>query len=149
MKRTEDPSDASGTPLLSSRAQGRLSLALLALLVAGAGAVAFTTLVEGAPTKDDPGFIDVIFASSITVAATRAAIVFAAGYVAASVVGLVLARRWLIRFGPVEASELAVQAERRIAELELEQLRHELEDSKRQMRKAGSHAGEGTGQEGS
>lgn len=111
MERTQEPREAAGASLLSSRVQGRLSLALLAALVACATGVAAEAVTNGVPHNSDPSFLDVIFSSVITVAAVRVALLFAGGYVVASVIGLVLARRWLTRIGAVEISPPSFESE--------------------------------------
>ena len=58
-----------------------------------------------APGPEQPGFIDTVLASRAVVAAIRISIVFAALFVALSVVALIVQRRWLARVGPVEVSE--------------------------------------------
>jgi hypothetical protein len=58
-----------------------------------------------APTPAQPDFIDTVLASRAAVAAIRISIVFAALFVALSVVALIAQRRWLTRLGPVEVSE--------------------------------------------
>ena len=55
--------------------------------------------------KQNPSFIDIIFQSEPTVFVARLLFVILAIYVVVSVVGLIWNRRWLIRIGPLEASE--------------------------------------------
>ncbi len=52
------------------------------------------------PASKNPSFVDDIFASRVVVLSVRIALMFAAGYVVISVVGLIIGRRWLTQVGP-------------------------------------------------
>ena len=77
---------------------------LIALILVLSLATADAVLAP-APAPKQPDFIDTILASQAVVAAIRLAIVFAAMFVVLSVAGLTAQRRWLVRVGPVEASD--------------------------------------------
>jgi uncharacterized protein YlxW (UPF0749 family) len=62
-------------------------------------------VLSPAPVPTHPDFIDTVFASRAVVVAIRIALVFAALFVALSVIALITQRRWLTRVGPVEVSE--------------------------------------------
>ena len=57
------------------------------------------------PTSKNPSFVDNLFDSRPVLLFVRIALMFAAGYVVISVVGLILGRRWLAEVGPFKASE--------------------------------------------
>jgi hypothetical protein len=73
------------------------------LLTASLG-IADATLAP-TPTPTRPDFVDTILASRAVVVAIRVAVVFAAIFVALSVVALIARRQWLTRVGPVEVSD--------------------------------------------
>ncbi len=52
------------------------------------------------PTTKNPSFVDSIFDSRIVILVVRVALMFAAGYIVISVVGLIVGRRWLSKLGP-------------------------------------------------
>ena len=62
-------------------------------------------VLSPAPAPTHPDFIDTVLASRAVVAAIRIALIFAALFVALSVMALIVQRRWLTRVGPVEVSE--------------------------------------------
>jgi hypothetical protein len=95
----------------------RPRVAAAALILVISLAVADAALAP-APAPEQPDFIDTILASWAVVVALRIAVVFAALFVALSVVALIAQRRWLTRLGPVEVSG-------RVSELEAENQRHE------------------------
>ncbi len=64
------------------------------------------------PTTKNPSFVDNIFDSRVVILLIRVALIFAAGYVVISVVGLVVERRWLAQLGPFKASEPIARVER-------------------------------------
>jgi hypothetical protein len=70
------------------------------------------------PESKNPTFIDDIFASRIVVLFVRVALMFAAGYVVISVIGLIIGRRWLSELGPFKASEPIERLERGAEALE-------------------------------
>jgi hypothetical protein len=74
------------------------------------------------PRSAHPDFIDAVLASRAVVSAIRIAIIFAAIFVALSVIALAAQRRWLTRLGPVEVSEEVAGFR-----LEIRQLEGELE----------------------
>jgi hypothetical protein len=68
------------------------------------------------PEKENPGFLDAIFANHLVVFAARLVLfslalvlAFAAGYTIVSIVQWVRQRRWLARAGPFEVSREAVE----------------------------------------
>jgi hypothetical protein len=81
------------------------------------------------PVSTQPDFIDTVLASRAAVAAIRIAIVFAALFVALSVIALTAQRRWLTRVGPVEVSaELSgLRVEIQPLEEELEAVREDMD----------------------
>lgn len=58
------------------------------------------------PVPEHPGFIDAVLASRAVMAAVRLAIVLAGAYIVISVIALITQRRWVIRVGPVQVSEI-------------------------------------------
>ncbi len=78
---------------------------LLALLATGIVFAVIGIYPHKLPTENNPSFVDEIFASRVVILATRIAVMFAATYVAASVVGLIASRRWLSQLGPFKASD--------------------------------------------
>jgi hypothetical protein len=86
-------------------------VALLALVAAAALAVA-QIYPNQLPTTKSPSFVDNIFDSRVVILLIRVALIFAAGYVVISVVGLIVGRRWLAELGPFKASEPIARLER-------------------------------------
>jgi hypothetical protein len=88
----------------------------LVFAIAAADAVLAPT-----PASKEPGFIDTVLASRAVVASIRIATIFAAMFVALSVVALIARRQWLTRVGPVEVSEkvTSLAGEKRHLEKEL------------------------------
>jgi hypothetical protein len=84
---------------------------LLALGVAAILAVA-QIYPSQLPTTKNPSFVDNIFDSRVVVLLLRVALIFTAGYVVISVVGLIVERRWLAELGPFKASEPIARVER-------------------------------------
>jgi hypothetical protein len=84
---------------------------LLALVVAAIVAVA-QIYPSQLPTGKNPSFVDNIFDSRVVVLLLRVALIFAAGYVVISVIGLIVERRWLAELGPFKASEPIARVER-------------------------------------
>lgn len=80
---------------------------------------------EKLPIKANPSFADTVFDSRTVIAAARIALLFAAGYVIFSVIGLIARRQWLTRVGPFEASQAVERLDR-----EAELLRAELDDAR-------------------
>ncbi len=84
---------------------------LLALVVAAIAAVA-QIYPSQLPTGKNPSFVDNVFDSRVVVLLLRVALIFAAGYVVISVIGLIVERRWLAELGPFKASEPIARVER-------------------------------------
>jgi hypothetical protein len=80
-------------------------LVLLGLLAAGIVFAIVGIYPHRLPTERNPNFVDEIFASRVVILAARIALMFAATYVAVSVVGLIANRRWLSQLGPFKASD--------------------------------------------
>lgn len=78
---------------------------VLVALLAGAVLAAIGIYPHKVPEPKNPSFVDDVFVSPIVVLFVRIAIVFAAGYVVISVIGLIHARRWIAELGPFKASE--------------------------------------------
>lgn len=88
-----------------------------------------------APAPKQPDFVDTILASKAVVAAIRLAIVFAAAFVALSVVALVARRQWLSRVGPIEVEKVSdLDAENHRLEKELDEANRTIESLKQKMR---------------
>ena len=79
-------------------------LALLFVALAGAYAIG-DAVVAPAPAPAEPGFIDTVLGSRAVVAAVRIAVIFAAAFIAASVVALIARGQWLTRVGPIQVSD--------------------------------------------
>jgi hypothetical protein len=77
---------------------------LLALVVAAALAI-IQIYPHKLRTTANPSFVDNIFDSRVVILGVRVALIFAAGYIIISVVGLIVARRWLSQLGPFKASD--------------------------------------------
>ncbi len=84
---------------------------LLALVAAAVLAVA-QIYPNKIPATKNPSFVDNIFDSRVVIVLIRVALIFAAGYVVISVVGLIVGRRWLAELGPFKASEPIARLER-------------------------------------
>jgi hypothetical protein len=83
-----------------------LSVFSALLVLAAIAAYAIGDAVSApAPVPKEPGFIDTVLGSRAVVAAIRLAIVFAAAFVALSVIALAAKGQWLVRVGPVQVSE--------------------------------------------
>jgi hypothetical protein len=102
--------------------QMTLALAVLGTLIAGAVWFISTLAPDEVRQKDDPGYIDNIFASPIVIAAARIVLlsaavmlIFAGLYIVASILVRMTRREWLRRAGPFE-SELAGEVERGLDE---------------------------------
>lgn len=120
---------------------------LLAAAIYGVGDAIFAPT----PTTQKPGFIDTLLGSHAVVAAIRLAIIFAAVFVAASVVALIARRQWLIRIGPVEVSERVSDFDAENQRLEesienaeqtIDSLRYELAISNALLDRVGGSSGE-------
>lgn len=88
------------------------------------------------PVPKQPDFIDTLLASRAVVVAIRIAIIFAAVFVALSVIALIARRQWLTRVGPVEVSgkvsDLDVE-NRRLAK-EIEEANRVIEELEQKLR---------------
>jgi hypothetical protein len=99
----------------------RLSLPLLLVLVAAAAFAMGDAIFAPSPAAESPDFIDTLLASRAVVAAIRAAIIFASGFVVASVVALSRRGQWLTRVGSVQVAEVSD------IDTEIQQLKESLE----------------------
>lgn len=90
-----------------ARANWYSQAAWIALILVVSLAIADAVLAP-VPAPEEPDFIDAILASRAVIAALRIAIVFAALFVALSVVALISRRQWLTRVGPVEVEKVDV-----------------------------------------
>lgn len=88
------------------------AVAVLGCLVAAAVLAVAQIYPSQLPATKNPSFVDNIFDSRVVILLIRVAIIFAAGYVVVSVVGLIVGRRWLAELGPFKASEPVAQLER-------------------------------------
>ena len=70
------------------------------------------------PTTANPSFVDNIFDSRVVILVVRVALIFAAGYIVISVVGLIIGRRWLSQLGPFKASDPIARLDQSAEELE-------------------------------
>ena len=105
------------TTALERVSQG-VAVLILLLLAAGIVFAVVGIYPHQVPTTKNPSFIDNIFASRVVILATRIALMFAAAYVAVSVVGLIASRRWLSQIGPFKASDPIAQLDRSTETLE-------------------------------
>src|ERR1700689_1737947 len=85
--------------------QTLVGVAVLLALVAAAALAIAQIYPNKLPTTRNPSFVDNIFDSRVVILLVRVALIFAAGYVVISVVGLIVGRRWLAELGPFKASE--------------------------------------------
>ena len=88
------------------------AVVVLLALVVGAVFVVIGIVPHKVHEPKNPSFVDNIFASSVVLVFVRIALLFAAGYVVISVVGLILGRRWIAEMGPFKASEPIARLER-------------------------------------
>jgi hypothetical protein len=92
------------------------------LVLAGLAAAAVLAVIQiypqNLPVTKNPSFVDNIFDSRVVILVLRVALMFAAGYVVISVVGLIVSRRWLAELGPFKASEPIARLERGAEALE-------------------------------
>ena len=102
----------------SERAAKIIGGVVLLLLGAGVVFAIIGIYPHKIPAAKNPSFIDDIFASRIVVLCVRIALMFAAGYIVISVVGLIIGRRWLAELGPFKASEPIARLERGAEALE-------------------------------
>ncbi len=85
--------------------QTAIGVVMVAALVAAAVLAVIQIYPHKLPATANPSFIDNIFDSRIVILGVRVALIFAAGYIVISVVGLIIARRWLSQLGPFKASD--------------------------------------------
>jgi hypothetical protein len=83
----------------------------------------------------NPSFVDNIVDDRVVILLIRVALVFAAGYVVISIVGLIVGRRWLAELGPFKASEPIAHLGRgtQVLEKDLGDARDDLEYLKRRL----------------
>ncbi len=72
------------------------------------------------PTTKNPSFVDSIFDSRVVILVVRVALMFAAGYIVISVVGLIVGRQWLSELGPFKASAPIARLDRSAEVLQTE-----------------------------
>jgi len=85
--------------------QTAIGVVVLAALVAAAVLAVIQIYPHKLPTTANPSFVDNIFDSRVVILVVRVALIFAAGYIVISVVGLIVGRRWLSQLGPFKASD--------------------------------------------
>ncbi len=85
--------------------QTATGVVVLAALVVAAVLAVIQIYPHKLPTTTNPSFVDNIFDSRVVILGVRVALIFAAGYIVISVVGLIVARRWLSQLGPFKASD--------------------------------------------
>jgi hypothetical protein len=100
------------------------AIAIVVLVMLACLAAAVYAVIEIYPHKvripTNPSFVDNIFDSRVVILAARIVLLFAAAYVAISVVALVAGRRWLAQIGPFRASEPLKQLDKTAEQLEAE-----------------------------
>ncbi|MGA2165183.1 MAG: hypothetical protein ABSH36_12030 [Solirubrobacteraceae bacterium] len=85
--------------------QTAIGVVVLAALAVAAVLAVIQIYPHKLPTTTNPSFVDNIFDSRIVILGVRVALIFAAGYIVISVVGLIVGRRWLSQLGPFKASD--------------------------------------------
>ncbi|MGO9320253.1 MAG: hypothetical protein ACLQBY_05565 [Solirubrobacteraceae bacterium] len=85
--------------------QTAIGVVVLAALVAAAVLAVIQIYPHKLPTTANPSFVDNIFDSRVVILVVRVSLIFAAGYIVISVVGLIVGRRWLSQLGPFKASD--------------------------------------------
>jgi hypothetical protein len=115
---TEPTQAESETATNLERAGQVFGSVILALLAAGIVFAIIGIYPHKIPAARNPSFVDNIFASRIVILAMRIALLFAAAYVAVSVVGLVANRRWIAELGPFKASEPLARLDESAAAME-------------------------------
>jgi len=100
------------------------AIAIVVLVMLACSAAVVYAVIEIYPHRvrvpTNPSFVDNIFDSRVVIAAARIVLLFAAAYVAISVVALVAGRRWLAQIGPFRASEPLKQLDKTAEQLEAE-----------------------------
>jgi hypothetical protein len=116
------PSDGEAAQELDSAAPPKWQIAIALIVLAALTAATVLAVIQIYPhkltTPKNPSFVDNVFDSRIVVLLIRIALIFAAGYVVISVVGLIISRRWLAELGPFKASEPIARLERGAEALE-------------------------------
>ena len=82
-----------------------IGVVVLAALVAVAVLAVIQIYPHKLPTTANPSFVDNILDRRAVVLVVRVALIFAAGYIVISVVGLIVGRRWLSQLRPFRASD--------------------------------------------
>lgn len=95
------PAEEQKTPVW----QTAIGVGVLTALVVAAVLAVVQIYPHKLPTTANPSFVDNIFDSRVVILGVRVALIFAAGYIVISVVGLIVARRWLSQLGPFKASD--------------------------------------------
>lgn len=95
-----------------------IAAVVLAALIAAAALAVIQIYPHQLPATKNPSFVDNIFDSRIVILVVRVALMFAAGYIVISVVGLIVGRRWLAELGPFKASEPIARLDRGTEALE-------------------------------
>lgn len=143
----ETPRGDSDEPNFTAKLVG---VAVLIALGVGAVFAVIGIYPHKVPVPKNPSFVDDIFISRTVVLFVRIAVIFAAGYVVISVVGLILGRRWLAELGPFKASEPIARLERGAEALEadledalktIEDLQSRLRSSDETLAEANGHIG--------
>jgi hypothetical protein len=134
-----------------SRSAQIIGAVVLLVLVAAAVLAVIQIYPNKLTVPKNPSFIDNVFDSRIVVLLIRVALIFAAGYVVISVVGLILGRRWIAELGPFKASEPIARLEHSAEALEkdlsdavttIAELESRLEDSDSALAGARSDIGD-------
>jgi|GEM_PF-1192998 uncharacterized membrane protein len=130
--------------------QTLIGMGVLVALVAAAVLAVTQIYPNQLPTTKNPSFVDNIFDSRVVILLIRIALIFAAGYVVISVVGLIVGRRWLAELGPFKASEPLARLDESAAALEsdlsealgtIESLEQRLLESDKTLAEANGHIG--------
>ncbi len=148
---TDGPDEAGKDATEEPDVARRISaIAVLAALGVGVVFAIVGVYPHRIPVPRNPSFVDDIFLSRIVLLSVRIAVMFAAGYVVVSVVGLILGRRWLSELGPFKASDPiarlergaeAVQADLQDALTTIEDLEGRLLASDQRLAEANGHIG--------
>jgi len=101
-----DAEQAGGKPARNLESAGRtFGFAAVVLLAVGADVAIVEVYPGTVPAARNTSFVDIIFASRMVIVAMRVVLLFAAAYVAMSMVGLIASRRWIAELGPFKASD--------------------------------------------
>jgi hypothetical protein len=122
LARSSVMSEPTGLPQTEDEKPPIWQIALVAVVLAALIAAATLAVVQiyphQLPSTKNPSFVDNIFDSRVVILVVRVALMFAAGYIVISVVGLIVGRRWLAELGPFKASEPIAQLDRSTKTLE-------------------------------